>query len=107
MVLATVTGALRSWLLARGEILARARPSAPWFPSACGDRAAGEGSVGNAIASYVVDLPVGEVDAVVRLSQVTHAMRAVKEAYQAVGAEALVRIGGFARRPCTRSAPGS
>ena len=31
-----------------------------------------------------------------RLSQVSHSMRAVKEAYQAVGAEALVRIGGFA-----------
>jgi diacylglycerol O-acyltransferase / wax synthase len=97
VVLATVAGALRSWLLARSEVLAPGATVRAMVPVSVRRTAhGGEGAVGNAIASYVVDLPVGEVDAVMRLSQVSHAMRAVKEAYQAVGAEALVRIGGFA-----------
>jgi diacylglycerol O-acyltransferase / wax synthase len=97
VVLATVAGALRSWLLARGEILSSGATVRAMVPvSVRRPGSPGEAAVGNAIASYVVDLPVGEVDAVMRLSQVTHSMRAVKEAYQAVGAEALVRIGGFA-----------
>jgi WS/DGAT/MGAT family acyltransferase len=97
VVLATVTGALRSWLLARGEILSSGAMVRAMVPvSIRRPGTPGEAAVGNAIASYVVDLPVGEVDAVMRLSQVSHSMRAVKEAYQAVGAEALVRIGGFA-----------
>jgi diacylglycerol O-acyltransferase / wax synthase len=97
VVLATVTGALRTWLLARGEVLAPGATVRAMVPVSVRRPSRDEDApVGNAIASYVVDLPVGEADAVMRMHQVTHAMRAVKEAYQAVGAEALVRIGGFA-----------
>ena len=60
-------------------------------------RASGEtGQLGNRVSSYLVDLPVGEPNAIVRLTQVSYAMRAHKESGQSVGAEALVALSGFA-----------
>ena len=54
------------------------------------------GQLGNRVSSYLVDLPVGEPNAIVRLSQVSYAMKAHKESGQSVGAEALVALSGFA-----------
>jgi WS/DGAT/MGAT family acyltransferase len=51
---------------------------------------------GNRVASYVVDLPVGEPNPVMRLAQVSYRMRGHKDTGQAVGAEALVGLAGFA-----------
>jgi WS/DGAT/MGAT family acyltransferase len=55
-----------------------------------------QGSLGNRVSSYLVDLPVGEPDPVVRLSQVSFSMRAHKESGQSVGADAIVALSGFA-----------
>jgi hypothetical protein len=57
---------------------------------------ASNGSLGNRVSSFLVDLPVGEQSPVVRLLQVTHAMRENTASTQGVGANTLVRIGGFA-----------
>ena len=54
------------------------------------------GRVGNRVSSYLVDLPVGEPSPVMRLHQVSYRMQAHKETGQAVGAEALVGLAGFA-----------
>jgi WS/DGAT/MGAT family acyltransferase len=54
------------------------------------------GHTGNRVASYLVDLPVGEPNAVMRLHQVSYRMQAHKETGQAVGAEALAGLAGFA-----------
>ncbi len=54
------------------------------------------GALGNRVASYLVDLPVGEPNPVVRLHRVSYAMNAHKQTGQAVGAEALVGLAGFA-----------
>jgi len=54
------------------------------------------GSLGNRVASFLVDLPVGEPSPLVRLHQVTHQMREHTDTGDAVGADTLVRIGGFA-----------
>jgi len=54
------------------------------------------GKLGNRVSSYFVDLPVGESSPVVRLHQVSYAMKAHKESGQAVGATALVALSGFA-----------
>jgi diacylglycerol O-acyltransferase len=54
------------------------------------------GQLGNRVSSYLVDLPVGEPNPVVRLSQVSYAMKAHKESGQSVGADALVALSGFA-----------
>jgi WS/DGAT/MGAT family acyltransferase len=64
-----------------------------------GGQAAGQAGVvepGNRISSYFVDLPVGEGDPVIRLAQVSIAMRGHKESGQSVGAEAIMQLSGFA-----------
>ena len=53
-------------------------------------------SGGNRVSSYFVDLPVGEGNPVMRLHQVSFAMRGHKESGESVGADALVQLTGFA-----------
>ncbi len=95
VVLATVAGAIRGWLLSRGEPVTAASSVRAMVPvSVRGDSETGQ--MGNRVSSYLVDLPVGEPNPVVRLSQVGYAMKAHKESGQSVGAEALVALSGFA-----------
>lgn len=95
VVLATVAGALRAWLLTRGEPVRRSTTVRAMVPVSI--RSEGEHRhTGNRVSSYLVDLPVGEPNPVVRLHQVSYRMRAHKETGQAVGAEALAGLAGFA-----------
>jgi len=95
VVLGTVAGAIRGWLLSRGESVTPASVVRAMVPvSVRGDSESGQ--LGNRVASYLVDLPVGEPNPVVRLAQVGYAMKAHKESGQSVGAEALVALSGFA-----------
>jgi diacylglycerol O-acyltransferase len=95
VVLATVAGAIRGWLLSRGEPVTPATVVRAMVPvSVRSDSESGQW--GNRVSSYLVDLPVGEPNPVVRLSQVSYAMKAHKESGQSVGAEALVALSGFA-----------
>ena len=99
VVLAVVAGALRGWLRSRGEPVTASTTVRAMAPqSVRGDLDAGVDGVleGSRVASYLVGLPVGEPNPVVRLQHVIHAMRAHKESGQSVGAEALVRLSGFA-----------
>jgi len=95
VVLATVSGAVRNWLLTRGEAVTATTTVRAMVPvSVRADQHKGE--LGNRVSSYFVDLPVGEGSAVMRLHQVGFAMRAHKESGSAVGADALVQLSGFA-----------
>ncbi|MDQ1751433.1 MAG: diacylglycerol O-acyltransferase / wax synthase [Pseudonocardiales bacterium] len=95
VVLATVAGAIRGWLLSRGESVMPATSVRAMVPvSVRGDSESEQ--LGNRVSSYLVDLPVGEPNPVVRLSQVSYAMKAHKESGQSVGADALVALSGFA-----------
>ncbi len=95
VVLATVAGALRAWLLTRGEPVTVATSLRAMVPvSVRPTGAVGDG--GNRVSSYFVDLPVGEPDPLVRLHQVSYAMSGVKESNQSMGADAIVAISGFA-----------
>ncbi|MFP5020001.1 WS/DGAT/MGAT family O-acyltransferase [Pseudonocardia phyllosphaerae] len=101
VVLAVVAGALRSWLMSRGEPVggsSTVRALVPLSVRGEGDvpSSATGGSLGNRVASFIVDLPVGEPSPLVRLHQVTHQMREHTDTGDAVGADTLVRIGGFA-----------
>ena len=96
VVLATVTGALRTWLLTRGEAVTPTSAVRAMVPvSVRGDDGARSGT-GSRVSSYFVDLPVGEGSPLVRLHQVAFAMRAHGESGQSVGADALVQLSGFA-----------
>ncbi len=95
VVLATVAGALRTWMLTRGESVNPTTSIRVMVPvSVRSDTQKGE--LGNRVSSYFVDLPVGEQNPVVRLHQVSYAMKAHKESGSAVGADALVQLSGFA-----------
>jgi diacylglycerol O-acyltransferase / wax synthase len=101
VVLSVVAGALRTWLLSRGEPVTSSSTVRAMVPMSVRGRpdvpsSTTTGSLGNRVSSFLVDLPVGEPSPVVRLHQVTHAMRENTAFTQSVGAEALVRIGGFA-----------
>ena len=95
VVLATVAGALRVWLLTRGESVTSATTVRAMVPvSVRGDDETG--TLGNRVSAIFVDLPVGEPSPVVRLHQVSYAMKAHKESGQSVAADAIVALSGFA-----------
>ncbi|HEU4913534.1 MAG TPA: wax ester/triacylglycerol synthase family O-acyltransferase [Actinomycetes bacterium] len=98
VVLATVAGALRAWLLTRGEKVSSSTTVRALVPvSVRPPQDDGGGALsGNRVSSYLVDLPVGEPSAVMRLHQVSYRMQAHKDTGQAVGAEALAGLAGFA-----------
>lgn len=104
VVLAVVAGGLRSWLMTRGEAVGAATAVRAMVPVSVRSEH-DQGSLGNRVASYLVDLPVGEPSPVMRLHQVSFAMAAHKESGQSVGAEALVGLAGFA--PTTLHALGA
>ena len=95
-ILATVTGALRSWLLARSESMSGISNIRTVVPVSVVDPELENTSLGSPIAAYLVDLPVGEVSPVVRLHQVSYAFQAHKETGRGVAANRLAGIAGFA-----------
>ena len=95
VVLASIAGALRAWLLTRGESVGSATIVRAMVPVSVQDDDE-SGPAGNRVSSYIVDLPVGEPSPVMRLHQVSYRMKAHKETGKAVGAESLVGLAGFA-----------
>jgi WS/DGAT/MGAT family acyltransferase len=90
VALATVAGALRGWLLFRGEAV---RPSATvraLVPVSVDDQSGGQ------VTALLVDLPVGEADPVLRLSRIAYAMSTHKASGRSVSADVLVSLSGFA-----------
>jgi len=80
--------------MSRGEAVASSSTLRAMVPVSV--RGEQDRALGNRVSSYLVDLPVGEPDPVVRLSQVSYAMKGHKESGQSVGADALVALSGFA-----------
>ena len=103
VVLAVVTGALRRWMMTRGEPLTAGtavRALVPVSVRTRRDRAVdsrnGTAAVGNSISGYFVELPVGEDDPLRRLAAVSAAMDEHKASGRAVGASTLIRLAGLA-----------
>ncbi|MEW1953968.1 wax ester/triacylglycerol synthase family O-acyltransferase [Terrabacter sp. NPDC080008] len=95
VVLATIAGGLRSWLLGRGEAVSPHTTVRAMVPvSIYGDDPAG--MYANQVMACVVNLPVGEPGASMRLHQIAFAMRQQMEGGQAVGATSLANLAGFA-----------
>ncbi|OBJ92223.1 diacylglycerol O-acyltransferase [Mycolicibacterium fortuitum] len=100
VVLAVVAGALRNWLLSRGEPVTpttTVRAMAPMsvYPDAELD-STGPGQAISEVSPFLVDLPVGEGNAVVRLSQIAHATESHPTAASLVDARTIVTLSGFA-----------
>jgi diacylglycerol O-acyltransferase / wax synthase len=97
VVLAQVAGALRNWLLSRGEPTTMVRAMAPMsvYPDADLDTT-GPGQAISEVSPFLVDLPVGEGNAVVRLSQICHATESHPTPASLVDARTIVTLSGFA-----------
>ena len=105
VVLATIAGALRSWLLTRGAAVDSATTVRAMVPvsvygtddSGTDDRGTDDrGRFSDRVTACFVDLPVGEPGASMRLHQIAFAMRQQIEGGHAVGAESLAGLAGFA-----------
>jgi diacylglycerol O-acyltransferase len=96
VILATITGALRGWLLGRAESMSGVRHVRTVVPVSVSDRDLETTSLGSPIVAHFVDLPVGEASPVVRLHQVSYAFKAHKETGRGVAANRLAGIAGFA-----------
>jgi diacylglycerol O-acyltransferase / wax synthase len=105
VILATVTGGLRAWLMTRAESLGGLRQVRALVPVSVHDHELEATSLGTQIAAHFVDLPVGEPSPVVRLHQVSYSFKAHKETGRAVAANRIAGIAGFA--PSTFHAIGS
>ena len=95
-VLAVVAGALRSWLLARGESVAQGDSIKALLPVSIAVPSVASGEAGgNRVSGTLVELPVGEPDPAVRLQQISYQLAQLEEGGHFVGAEAIVNIAGF------------
>jgi diacylglycerol O-acyltransferase len=105
VILATVTGALRTWLMTRAESVHSSRQLRAMVPMGVIDNDLEPTSLGSQVAGHLLNLPVGEQSPVVRLHQVSYALKAHKETGRAVSALRLIGVGGFA--PATFHALGA
>jgi diacylglycerol O-acyltransferase len=96
VVLATVTGALRAWLMTRAESVHSSRQLRAMVPMGVLDKDLEPTSLGSQVTGTVLTLPIGEQSPVVRLHQVSYALKAHKETGNAVSALRLIGVGGFA-----------
>jgi diacylglycerol O-acyltransferase / wax synthase len=105
VVLATVAGALRGWLMTRTESMAGLRTIRAMVPMSVIDDDLESTSLGTQVTGHLVTLPISEASPVVRLHQVSYGFQAHKEAGRSVSARRLAGIAGFA--PTTFHALGS
>ncbi|MFC5177453.1 WS/DGAT/MGAT family O-acyltransferase [Nocardioides taihuensis] len=105
VILATLTGALRGWLMNRAESLGGLKEIRAVVPVSVIDEELEATSLGSQIAAHPVKLPVGEASPVVRLHQVSYSFQAHQATGRAVAANRLAGIAGFA--PATFHAIGS
>jgi WS/DGAT/MGAT family acyltransferase len=93
VLLTVVTGALREWLLSRGQPVVASTAVRALVPVSV----QGPDAVpGGRVSSHLVDLPVGEPNPRVRLARLGYAMRGVARDGQSVPADTLISLTGFA-----------
>ena len=96
VVLATLTGALRSWLMTRAESVHSGRSIRAMVPMSVIDSELEPTSLGSQVTGHLLNLPVGEPSPVVRLHQVSYALKAHRETGRAVAADRIADVAGFA-----------
>ena len=94
VLLTVVAGALREWLLSRGEPLLGSTTVRTLVPVSVQPEE--DVAPGSRVATHLVDLPVGEPNPRVRLTRISFAMRGVAQHGRSVGAGTLVALTGFA-----------
>lgn len=100
VLLAAIAGALRGWLLTRAEPVSASTSFRALVPMSVRLKGAEDDSLptslGSRVRGHLLSLPVGETNAVVRLHQVSYALKAHRETGDAVAAQTLADLPGFA-----------
>ncbi len=96
VILATLSGAVRAWLMTRAEPVGAGRRLRALVPMSVIDEELEPTSLGSQVVGHLVDLPIGEGSPVVRLHQVSYALRAHSETGKAVAADRIAGVAGFA-----------
>ncbi|MGY1781261.1 WS/DGAT/MGAT family O-acyltransferase [Geodermatophilus sp. SYSU D01036] len=94
VLLTVLSGALRDWLLSRGEPVLGSTAVRALVPVSV--QGEDQDAPGSGVAAYLVDLPVGEPNPWVRLARLSYAMRGVTGSGRSVRADTLVALTGFA-----------
>jgi diacylglycerol O-acyltransferase len=94
VVLAVVAGALRRWLISRGEPIFADSVVRAMVPVSVRGRS-GAATSGNQISAVFVELPVGIADPVERLRSIAVQMEARKRAGRSAGTTAVVGLAGL------------
>ncbi|KHL16416.1 diacylglycerol O-acyltransferase [Mumia flava] len=105
VVMATVAGAIRGYLLAQGFPVTDATRVRALVPMSVATDDGLPTSYGSTVRGHLLALPVGESNPVVRLHQVSYVLKAHKETGVAVAANTLASLPGFA--PTTFHAVGA
>jgi diacylglycerol O-acyltransferase / wax synthase len=105
VILATIAGGVRAWLMTRAEPVHGSRSLRAMVPMSVIDNELEPTSLGSQVTGHLVNLPIGESSPVVRLHQVSYALKAHKDTGMAVAADRLADVAGFA--PTTFHALGS
>jgi diacylglycerol O-acyltransferase / wax synthase len=93
VLLTVVTGALREWLLSRGEPVVGGTSIRALVPVSLQDDEVGGAS---RVTAHLVDLPVGEPNPRVRLARLGYAMRGLGRNDRSPTADRLIALTGFA-----------
>ncbi len=96
VILATLSGAVRAWLMTRSEPVGAGRRLRALVPMSVIDDELEPTSLGSQVVGHLLDLPIGEASPVVRLHQVSYALRAHSETGRAVAADRIAGVAGFA-----------
>jgi diacylglycerol O-acyltransferase len=96
VVLAMISGGLRSWLLTRGESIRSGSSLTALVPMSVTEDDGELTSLGSQVAPHLQSLPVGEPNPLMRLHQVAYDTQAHKDSGRAVAARSLADIAGFA-----------
>lgn len=89
VMLTVLTGALRSWLMGRGVSVtgrSQLRAAVPFSTS----------DSGSPVSVFLIDLPIGEPDPLVRLRQIGFETSRLKDMAQLIGAESIISVAGLA-----------
>jgi WS/DGAT/MGAT family acyltransferase len=88
VMLCVLTGALRSWLMARGAPVSSRSQLRAVVPFSTTD-------AGSPVSAFLIDLPTGEPYPIVRLRRINYETSQLKDVAQLLGAESIITAVGF------------
>jgi len=96
VILASIAGGIRGWMLTRAEPVSAKTSFRAMVPMSVASSDGLPTSLGSTVRGHLLSLPVGETNPVVRLHQVSYALKDHRETGSAVAANKLANLPGFA-----------